>query len=196
MVTRSVKRDWVLTEDGFNRLLEALDSDRNTAADRYEHLRRSLVRYFDWRGSINSERDTDETIDRIARKLSDGQTIEEIHSYALGVARYVHLESLRRQQTEQALLDRPLIDDAKPDNHLDRRVECFETCLGKLPGDKRELILAYYEGDKQTKIVNRQKLAEKSGLPIGRLRIQAHRIREKLEECIEQCLSSGTAGDD
>ena len=55
----------MLTEGSFNRLLEALDPDAERAGERYEHLRRSLIKYFDWRGSFYSERDTDETIDRI-----------------------------------------------------------------------------------------------------------------------------------
>src|SRR5215831_12242937 len=108
MLTRSLKRDWVLTEEGFTRLLEALDSDRDRAAERYEHLRRSLIKYFDWRGSNNSERGADETIDRLARKLSEGNIVDDLHTYALGVARYVHLESLRSESMEQAALNSPV----------------------------------------------------------------------------------------
>ncbi len=192
MVNRSLKRDWVLTEDCFNRLLEALDPDRHRAAEQYEHLRRSLMRYFDWRGSIYYERDADETIDRVARKLCEGRLVDELYSYALGVARNVALESLRLQQKEQASVDvSPTVSsNPKEDEDFDLRFDCFESCLAQLPTDKRDLILAYYEGDKRSRIANRQKLADEAGMPIGRLRIQAHRIREKLEKCIEQCFSS------
>jgi len=192
-VNRSLKRDWVLTEDGFNKLLEGLNPDRQRAAEQYEHLRRSLIHYFDWRGSIRAERDADETIDRLARKLCEGHIVD-VHTYALGVARNVALESLREQQKELNSRDvlPLLISDSTNGEDSDRRFDCFEVCLGHLPIAKRDLILAYYDGDKRTKIANRQKLADKTGMPIGRLRIQAHRIREKLENCIEQCLSSRT----
>src|SRR5262249_24982495 len=104
---------------------------------------------------------------------------------------------LRAQQKEKALLDAPplLINDQDKDEEFEGRFDCFEACLAQLPTAKRNLILKYYEGDKETKIVNRQKLAEEAGMPIGRLRIQAHRIREKLEICIENCLSSKASND-
>ncbi|MEP6742301.1 MAG: hypothetical protein ABJB61_07360 [bacterium] len=197
MRNRSLKRDWVLTEDSFNKLLDALDPDRQRAAEQYEHLRRSLTRYFDWRGLIQSERNADETIDRVARKLSDGGVVDELHTYALGVARNVALESLRLQQKEQVSLgfSPSLISDPREDEDQDRRFGCFENCLAQLQPAQRDLILAYYEGDKRTKIANRQKLADEAGMPIGRLRIQAHRIRERLDNCMKRCLASSGEDD-
>lgn len=191
MGNRTLKRDWNLTGDAFNRLLEALDPDRQRAAEQYEHVRRSLIRYFDWRGSASSESDADGTIDRVARKLCE-RNIDDVYSYILGIARNVLLESHRAQRKEQASLESWPVssNDSKEDEGFDRRFVCFENCLTQLPAIKRELILAYYQGDKQTKIVNRQKLADKAGIPIERLRIQVHRIREKLETCIKQCLST------
>jgi RNA polymerase sigma factor (sigma-70 family) len=185
-----LKQNWSVTEAGFNKLLEALDPDRQRAAEQYEHLRRSLIRYFDWRGCVESERDADETIDRVIRKLSEGPGVDDLHTYALGVARNVALESLRAQQKEKALIDLAPSNDWTADEESEFRFDCFENCLGGLAAAKREFILAYYEGSKRTKILNRQKLADRLGIPIGRLRIQAHRIREKLENCIAQCLSA------
>lgn len=191
MANRFLKRNWVLTEESFNKLLEALDPNRRRAAEQYEHLRRSLIRYFEWRGSSYSERDADDTIDRVARKLNEGSIVEDFYTYALGVARNVALESLRGTRQEQAWFNyAPLLtDDPKVDEDADRRFDCFESCLAQLSTAKRELILAYYEGDQKTKIANRRRLATAVGMPISRLRIQAHRIREKLEACIKDCLS-------
>lgn len=185
-----LKQNWSLTEAGFNKLLESLDLDRQRAAEQYEHLRRSLIRYFDWRGCIESERDADETIDRVIRKLSEGPGVDDLHTYALGVARNVALESLRTQQQETALIDLSPTSDPTLHDESDLRFDCFENCLGELASSKREFILAYYEGSKRTKIVNRQRLADQLRIPIARLRIQAHRIREKLENCITHCLST------
>ena len=195
MANRSLKSDWVLNENSFNKLLEALDPDRHRAAEQYEHLRRGLMRYFDWHGSIFSERDADDTIDRVAGKLCEGCNVSDVYTYALGVARNVALESLRTHQKEQASWDTSPswpANNPEDEDDVNNRFECFDECLGSLPASKRALILSYYEGDKGTKIANRQKLADKAGMPLNRLRIQAHRIREKLETCIEHCLSSKT----
>lgn len=182
----------MLNEDAFNRLLGCLDADRQRAGEQYEHLRRSLIKYFNWRGSISSEKDADETIDRVALKLYEGPEIEDLYSYALGVARLVVLESLRSQEKEQKTIEQLQLpsNDFEQDDESLRRVACFDACLAKLPADKRELIVRYYQGEKRTKITRRQQSAEQLGMPISRLRIQAHRIRERLEACIKDCLSS------
>lgn len=191
MANRSPKQVWVLTEESLNSLLEALDPERQRAAEQYEHVRRSLIRYFHWRGSLLPERDADETIDRVARKLRERQ-VEDVYVYILGVARNIAHESIRAQSNEQAQLAQwhSFSSEAPADASSDRRLECCEMCLANLPAPQRELVLAYYDGEKQTKIANRQKLAARAGVPIGRLRIQVHRIREKLESCIKQCLAA------
>jgi RNA polymerase sigma factor (sigma-70 family) len=196
MVDRPRKKDWVLTGEALELLLVRLDADRQRAGEQYEHLRRSLIRFFDWRGSRQAEEAADETIDRIAKKLDIGATIDDVHSYAIGVARLVLLESFRSQEKEQQSNDPfslPALD-VEEDRESEQRADCFDACLAKLPADKREMIVRYYQGDKQAKIDSRQQLAERLGVPISRLRIQTHRIREKLETCIHKCLSA--AGED
>ena len=190
MVDHLLKQEWVLTRESLEKLLDRLDTDRQSAGEQYEQLRRGLIRFFDWRGSRQADRDADATIDRIARKLEEGVTIDNLHSYAIGVARLVLLESFRSLEKEQQI-NEPfhfLLPD-EPTQESDQRVDCFDTCLAKLPAKKRELVVRYYQGDKRTKIANRQQLAENLGMPISRLRIQAHRIREKLDACIHGCLS-------
>ena len=196
MANRSPKRDWALTEESLNRFLEALDSDRQRAAEQYEHVRRSLIRYFHWRGTLFPERDADETIDRVARKLWEVH-VDDVYIYILGVARNVAHESLRALSKEQAQLaaSDSFSSEVPADAAFARRFECCETCLANLSAPQRDLVLAYYEGEKQTKIANRRKLADKTGIPIERLRIQVHRIREKLESCIKQCVSIAEGND-
>ncbi len=191
MANRSPKRDWALTEESLNSFLRALDPDHQRAAEQYEHVRRSLIRYFYWRGLFFPEKDADETIDRVARKLAE-QQVADVYTYSLGVARNVAHESLRVQSREQTQLaeSQSFSSEAPADEAPDRRLECCEMCLANLPLPQRELVLAYYEGEKQMKIDNRRKLAAKVGVPVERLRIQVHRIREKLETCIKQCLST------
>src|SRR5436190_11219111 len=125
MANRQLKRDLVLTKGGFDNLLEVLDPDRKRAAEQYEHVRRSLIRYFDWRGSTSAEEDADDTIDRLARKLNEGK-VEDIYAFALGVARNVARESLRRQQKENGSLESlaSLATDPHQDTNSERRFEC------------------------------------------------------------------------
>jgi DNA-directed RNA polymerase specialized sigma24 family protein len=191
-VKRTVKRDWVLNEGALNKLLESMDADPQRAGEQYEHLRRSLIKYFDWRGSQQSEIDADKTIDRLARKLFEGEAFEDLYCYALGVARLVALESFRAQEKSQKIVEELslLTNDVEQVEKPAKRNDCFDACLENLPANNRELIVQYYQGDKGTKIDNRQRLAHQFGMPVGRLRIQAHRIREKLEACIQGCLAS------
>lgn len=180
-----------LTRESFDLLLQALDADPQAGAERYDHLRRALIRFFQWRQSIQADKDADETIDRLARKLFDGKRIDDIYSYAVGVARNVYLESRRSQEKERSAFaaSAALLSEPRHDDEFNLRLDCFESCLRQLPSEKRKLILAYYEGDKQTKIANRRRLADEASMPIARLRIQAHRIRRQLEICIEQCMT-------
>ena len=191
MQDEKVKRERTITEHSFHSLLQALADDPAQTGERYEHLRRSLIKYFDWRGSLFPDRDTDETIDRLSRKLADGPTLDDLFTYALGIARNVLLESLRSQERErEAIQNSEILMHDSTREESDLRFRCFETCLEELPAAKKGLIVAYYDGDKQRKIANRKRLAEEAGMPISRLRIQAHRIRQTLEDCIEECLSS------
>lgn len=185
-----VKSRTELTRESLDLLLQALDADPHGAAERYDHLRRALIKFFQWRQSIQADKNADETIDRIARKLVDGKRIDNIYSYAVGVARNVWLESRRSQERERSAFaaSAALTSDPKYDDESNSRLQCFESCLGQLPMEKRNLILAYYEGDKQNKIANRRRLATEAGIPIGRLRIQVHRIRQLIENCMEDCL--------
>ena len=84
-----------LTDSAFGRLLDHLDRDRARAADRYEELRRILVRFFEWRSAPFPEELADATFDRVARKLAEGVMIENIGAYSYGVARLVALEALK-----------------------------------------------------------------------------------------------------
>ena len=196
VVDRTLKQEWVLTREALAQLLDRLDSDRQRAGEQYEHLRRGLIRFFDWRGSRQSETDADETIDRLARKLV-GAPIENVYTYAIGIARLVLLETYRSQDKEQPTSEPFSLTspDEEEDQQYDQRAACFDDCLAKLSADKRELVLRYYEGDRRSKIDNRQQMAESLGMPINRLRIQAHRIRGRLEACIHGCLSSAAKKD-
>jgi hypothetical protein len=61
--------EWTLTEEAFAKFLAQLDPDTERAGERYETLRLTLVKFFDWRGAHFPEECADETFNRVARKI-------------------------------------------------------------------------------------------------------------------------------
>src|SRR5438105_11686321 len=104
-----------LTADAFTKLLNRLGADQEQAGEKYETLRRTLVRFFEWRGVPFPEEQTDETFDRIARKLDQGIEIANISGYCYEVARLVCLEAFKGRDSRRAPLDEIKIDATAPD---------------------------------------------------------------------------------
>jgi DNA-directed RNA polymerase specialized sigma24 family protein len=71
----------------------------------------------------------------------------------------------------------------------EERVVCLRSCLQTLSNENRELILEYYQGEKREKIQNRKRLMERLGIPVNTLRMRALRLRERLQGCVEECLT-------
>lgn len=185
------RQKWTLTQDAFNRLLIALGGDRNSGGEKYLEIRTNLTRFFEWRGCPFPEDHADETFNRIAKKIDEGEEILNPAGYAMGVARLLLLEILKSRQREQSALNEigaaseayVAADDGED------RLECLRTCLQTLSSDNRELILQYYQGEKSEKIRNRKKLLDRLGVPVNTLRMRTLRLRERLQGCVEECLS-------
>ncbi len=188
------KKDWVLTEQSLRRFLSLLDEDPARAGEQYEILRRKLVRFFEWRGSATPEELTDETLNRLARKIDEGEAIRNLSDYVGGMARFVWLEALKEQERARDAFE-DLRAESKYSSPADSaRVECFEFCLEGLLSESRTLILDYYRAERSDKIKLRRQLAEKLGVPLNALRIRAHRIRLQLEKCVGDCLEKSEEG--
>lgn len=179
--------------DDFGALLLALDADdRENAGRRYLLLRKNLVRFFEARGFLAAEEASEEVLDRLAKKLGAGNEIENPQTYALGIARFVALE-FRRSPIEKTSNELPelRVDERSVErNKKEKKLECLDSCLLTLAPDKRELIVGYYEGEKSAKIENRKRLAERLRIKPYTLRNRALRLREKLENCITNCLKN------
>src|SRR5438874_1643348 len=182
-----------LTADTFAKLLDRLDPDRERAGERYEELRRTLTRFFEWRGAPFAEEHTDEVFNRIARKLSAGVEVRNIGSYCYEVARLVCLEALKGKDSKRASLDPnnhdiAVVDRADEARESEIRLACLEDCLDSLPIDSRELIVEYYKDNKRERIEQRKSLAASLGLQREALANRAQRLRDKLEQCVKSCL--------
>jgi DNA-directed RNA polymerase specialized sigma24 family protein len=186
----SARQKWTLTQEAFDKLLVALGCDPDTAAAKYLEIRTNLTRFFEWRGCSFPEDHADETINRIAKRVAEGEAILNHSGYAMGVARLLLLEINKGRQREQlALAEIGTASEVyeEPDDGENRLV-CLRSCLQMLSGDNRELILQYYDGEKGVKIQNRKKLMDRLGIPVNTLRMRALRLRERLQSCVEECV--------
>jgi DNA-directed RNA polymerase specialized sigma24 family protein len=193
MGSRRTDVDRSITAAGLAQLLARLHAgDAERAALEYERLRRALVKFFDWRGGCPPEDCADETLDRLARKLEGETLVDNVQSYAHGIARLVLLER-RRQPAFASIEDAPdpaSFAAAVEDEEDERRQGCLERCLAAMSEESRVLVLAYYEGERQGKIANRRRLAEARGLTESALRSRVQRVRDRLERCVQGCLSA------
>ena len=83
-----------LTSASFDSLLAQLGPDRESAARAYLDLRRALFIFFATRGAASPDEMTDETINRVTRRIHEGQDVYNLTGYICGVAKLVH--ALRR----------------------------------------------------------------------------------------------------
>lgn len=185
------KKQWVLTQEAFDLFLARLDPDRDKAGEKYEIIRLKLVRYFQWRGSDTSEMESDETINRVARRLWEGENIYNLNAYIYGVARIVWEEARKRRNLLVELDEAADIVVLVEDDDFEKAElqKCLDRCLGYLADEDRETITEYYQFEKGKKIENRKKLAERFGITLNALRIKAHRKRNNLEACVRECMS-------
>jgi DNA-directed RNA polymerase specialized sigma24 family protein len=184
------KSEWTLSAEALARFLACLDPDSDSAGAKYESLRLTLMKFFDWRGAHFPEECADETINRVIRKIDEGETIRDIPTYCHGVARLVLLEKLKGPESRRTDFEElpPAALVAPEPEEKDERLECFERCLKELPVESRQLILQYYSDEKREKIDRRLSLARRLSIPLNALRSRAQRIRNRLEECVNGCL--------
>jgi len=183
------RQKWALNQEAFDKLLVAFDVDRETAGRKYLEIRNNLTRFFEWRGCSFPEDHADETINRMAKRVFEGEAILNHSGYAMGVARLLLLEINKGRQREQSALAEigAAPDIYVPEDDDESRLTCLRSCLQTLSPDNRELILQYYQGEKGDKIENRKKLLDRLGIPVNTLRMRALRLRERLQACVEEC---------
>jgi DNA-directed RNA polymerase specialized sigma24 family protein len=180
----------------FENLLRRLNPDRDRAGEEYERIRRKLIKFFTWNNCCPQEDLADETLDRVARRILDGE-VRNIASFTWGVAKNVARETFKRapaigldqlpysQHPRSPIAALPIIDQSE----RQCRLECLHNCIQKLAEPDRELFLAY---EYMVKSQNREKLAASLGLRVGALQSRAHRLKHKLKECAVKCLENNS----
>jgi DNA-directed RNA polymerase specialized sigma24 family protein len=179
-----MNKNWVLTQESFDALLDWLDPEREQAGQKYEDIRRRLIKIFTCRGCCEPEDLTDETINRVINKLKEIEssfTGDRAH-YFYGVANKVHMEYLRRKPVASPPLRVTNSDE------VESEFKCLERCMEQLTPGNRMLVIQYYQEEKKAKIDHRKVLAGQLGIAVNALRIRAYRIRATLQECVRNCL--------
>src|SRR5579871_770263 len=100
----------------FPALLARLGSDGEKPEVVYERLRARLITYFRLHLPAEANDLADRTLDRMARRIQEGTEVENVHSYALGVARLlVHEARTRYAREQKSILEEAAVLEQAPD---------------------------------------------------------------------------------
>ncbi|SRR5882724_1260384 len=180
-------------------LLRLLDRDRDRAGEKYEHLRRKLIKFFEWNSCFSPEDLADETLERLGQRIGTVNVLD-VGGFAWGIAKNVRQEVRKRAGRIVHVEDMPGGEGRLPDPHdnekdihekmqQERRVKCLHLCLQRIPESDRELFLAYHTV-KGEHLQYRQELARRLGITLGALRVRVNRLRNHLEKCSRKCFAS------
>jgi DNA-directed RNA polymerase specialized sigma24 family protein len=182
-----------LSKPQLDALLAALESGGGQVGERYVKLRHKLVDFFLWNRSNRPQEDADETMDRLAKRIAEGEPVVNLASYAQKIARLVLLESNARSRRDAAVsqFSVMLAPDRSQEEGDEKTLDRLEPCLKKLPAESRALIVEYYSGNGAALIETRRQMALRLGVTPNTLRNRALRVRRELEECIARHAGDG-----
>jgi DNA-directed RNA polymerase specialized sigma24 family protein len=200
-----LKKDWTPTQGSFQDFLLWLDQGVDSGGEKYLEMHRRLVAYFDRKNCLSADELADETLARVAQKLHDKGEISDLSPahYCYVTAKFVFLEHVRHAKHGQASLQQfsfsgqpgssPVLAPGSATAHDEKEqmLDCVDRCLKKLSGADSELILEYYQGERQEKIERRRQLGLRLGLSANALSIRACRIRIRVEACVRDCCGRG-----
>lgn len=188
--TGTTRGKWELTAEAFAKFLACLDAEPERAGRRYEAIRLALSKFFDWQGAFGAEDLADEVINRVTRKIDEGDSPRDVPTYCHGVARLVLLEHRKTFLNRRAEVEE-INSFAAPEQiseqavEGDQRREYLDQCLQELPIESRQLVLRYYQDERQQKIDARAALSRQLGIPLNALRSRVQRLRDRLEQCVK-----------
>ncbi|MEN3330926.1 MAG: hypothetical protein V7641_291 [Blastocatellia bacterium] len=179
-----------LTQGALDLLLAHFDPDRERAAEKYEIIRKKLIKFFEWQRCDNADACADEAIDRVAKRIDTGTQVGNLEKYINGVARLIALEVFRERERKAKIIRQmvfPATSNTDAENEGDQsRFHCMQECLSRLSRKSLELMVRYHQfGNKKE---NRIKLAEQMNIQLNALRLRVHKIRGKLRKCYIRCL--------
>jgi RNA polymerase sigma factor (sigma-70 family) len=201
-----------LSERSWDDLFDFLDPDRREkqGSDRdrdaeasYQMIVRKLTVFFAGRGCGDAEDLAVESVLRVAGRCGNIETIgrEDRVRYFYGVARNVlhewHRGAVRESTKREALrgeLGRWPVSDPQSWSRREAVQRCLDLCLAKLSPRASRLIVSYYREERAARIESHRALANELGKSVNALRIEVHRIRNTLRQCVVACLGPGPEG--
>ena len=186
---------WELSAGALERLLARLDPDPDAAGEMYVRLQLRLAAFFEHRRFASADEHSAVVLDRLARKIDEGEEVQNPTAYALGVARLYALELSRKPVVEgvddwdavPAARERLSTRPEQEGEGEDVRLSCLDRCLEGLPAQDRQMVIGYYQDDRRAKIDNRKELSAALGINMNTLRIRVMRAQRKLEKCVVDC---------
>lgn len=173
------------TLSGDHVLLRFLGTTKDELDDKYLEIRRKLIHFFVYRGCSDYEELADRTIFEVVKdcgRVADSYVGDPL-LWIYGVARNVLRGSSERPPET---FKKPEPD---PPEEKEARDNCLRRCMEeRLAEVDRALIMQYYQGERGTKIERRKHLAVLLNTTENGLRLRAHRIRNKLRDCVSLCL--------
>ena len=153
-------------------------------------LRERLIFFFSRRMLLLPEDLADEVLNRLARRLEEGEAIANIKGYALGIARHVLQEQRAKSDRERAASEEfhrnvshePLTIDEDEEIRLER----MRRCLERLPRSDQEMLSEYYVAEGSGKIPARRRLATTSGMSHASLRKRVFVLRAMVRRCMQR----------
>jgi hypothetical protein len=184
------EKDRSLTQAAFDMLLARLDGDRDEAGRKYDRLRRKLAKFFSLWGSSFPEECADESLDRTARRIFEGEDVKNVNGFVLGVARLLHKEIVRKEIRERNAVEglRQASGLKRDPEEEEKRLGCYEHCLSALSSDDRNLFAQYYQGEGRIRMRQRENLRVQLDITMNLLRVRAFRVRKSVAHCIRKCL--------
>ena len=189
-----MRKDWVLTQEAFDAFLRWLSLDRDEAAVKYEKTHHKLIRFFDIKGCENPDLLADETINRVIERISRAKDTDDVlpMQFLFGVAKNIyreHCSNPKNISIEERELEQPEQNNFSVLQIEDDEKNCMQTCLKELKPANLQLIVAYFNVDKNTKAAVREKLCQNHGESMNALRVRVSRIKQKLQNCQKNCLT-------
>lgn len=187
-----MKKNAEISNEEFEALLGWLAGDSDDAGLEYEKIREGLKRFFHFRGCSDPENLTDETINRVAKKIEtldfsqNKSKITIFQGFALNVYREYVREIKKEVQLIPEIPFRANVNDEMEDDPENNQA-CLENCLKNLTKSDRKLILQYFSKEKGAKIEFRKKIAKNNKITPNALHVRVFRIKNELRECIKDC---------
>lgn len=138
-----------------------------------------------------------ETLLRVASKCRDVDVSGHADrlGYFYAVAKNILHESHRSAARESAALESfrhelLRLPTSDPDvwKHQEAVERCLDRCLSGLGARARQLVMRYHAPEGSDRIASHRTLADEFGKSVNALRIEVHRIRKSLLECVSACL--------